>query len=164
MTLNIRRVVTGHNNEGRARITSDKIMENVVRLRSGNSGALMWVTDETPADLDGAEDPAERAMDIEPPARGSVFRILELAPGKKPFMHRTDTIDYALVLSGECVMLLDDGEEVALGAGDILIQRATIHGWANRSDEPCRLAFVLIGAKRPRELANRKEQQERELD
>ena len=164
MTLKIRRVVTGHNEEGKARIVADNVMGNVVTLRSGNSGALMWVTDATPADLDSSEDPATRAMDIEPPAEGSVFRILELAPHKKPFMHRTDTIDYALVLEGECVMLLDDGEEVALAAGDVLIQRATIHGWANRTDRPCRLAFILIGAKRPRELANRAEQQERELD
>jgi len=164
MTLTIRRVVTGHNDEGRARVLSDQTMENVVTLRSGNSGALMWVTDQTPADLDGSEDPATRAMDIEPPAEGSVFRILELAPHKKPFMHRTDTIDYALVLDGECVMLLDDGEEVALRAGDVLIQRATIHGWANRTDKPCRLAFILIGAKRPRELVEHAEQQERELE
>src|SRR5690606_39802083 len=68
------------------------------------------------------------------------------------FMHRTDTIDYALVLEGECVMLLDDGEEVALSAGDILIQRGTWHGWANRSDKPCTLAFILIGATKPKEL------------
>lgn len=164
MTLKIRRVVTGHDEQGRARVLSDQIMENVVTMRSGNSAALMWATDQTPADLDSGEDPATRALDIEPPAAGSVFRMLELAPHKKPFMHRTDTIDYALVLEGECVMLLDDGEEVALGAGDVLIQRATIHGWANRSDAPCRLAFILIGAKRPRELDNRTEQPEREID
>jgi quercetin dioxygenase-like cupin family protein len=144
--------VTGHDDNGRARVKLDRVMDNVVELRSGNRASLMWVTDDTPADCDAEEDPAYRGMDIEPPERGTVFRILELMPGKQPYMHRTDTIDYALVLSGECVMLLDDDEEVALEAGDVLIQRGTWHGWANRSDRPCRLAFVLIGATRPRAL------------
>jgi quercetin dioxygenase-like cupin family protein len=64
-------------------------------------------------------------------------------------MHRTDTIDYCLVLEGECAMELDDGKEVSLKAGDILVQRGTWHGWANRTDKPCRLAFILIGSKEP---------------
>lgn len=152
MALKIRRVVTGHTPEGRARVKQDDIMDNVVVLRSGNSGCVMWATDDAPADVNTDEDPAYRKMDIEPPALGSVFRVLELAPGKEPYMHRTQTVDYALVLSGECVMLLDDGEEVTLKAGDVLIQRGTNHGWTNRSNEPCRLAFVLIGATAPKEL------------
>jgi len=155
MTLEIRRVVTGHDEQGKACVERDEIMTNVVQMRSGNQAAVMWVTDDAPAAVDGDEDPAQRALDIEPPERGNVFRMLELAPGKKPYMHRTDTIDYVLVLLGECVMLLDDDREVALRAGDVLIQRGTWHGWENRSDEPCRLAFVLIGAEHPRALRDR---------
>jgi quercetin dioxygenase-like cupin family protein len=128
-------------------------MDNVVELRSGNRASLMWMTDDAPADVNSDEDPAYRSIDIEPPERGTVFRVLELMPGKQPYMHRTDTVDYALVLSGECVMLLDDDEEVVLRAGDVLVQRGTWHGWANRSDQPCRLAFVLVGANAPKELS-----------
>jgi quercetin dioxygenase-like cupin family protein len=155
MTLSIRRVVTGHNENGRAVVKLDALMDNVVCLRSGNSASVIWVTDDTPVDLDQSEDPAQRSMDIEPPQRGSVFRVLELAPGKAPYMHRTDTLDYAVVLSGECVMFLDDECEVTLRAGDVLIQRGTYHGWANRSSEPCRLAFILVGAKTPAALVGR---------
>jgi quercetin dioxygenase-like cupin family protein len=149
MTIKIRRVVTGHDAEGKAIITSDDVMGNVATLRSGNSNALLWVTDDTPADIEGSEDPSTRGMDIEPPARGSVFRMLELAPGKSAFMHRTNTIDYAVVISGKCTMLLDDEAEVDMSAGDVMVQRATWHGWANRTDEPCQIIFILIGSKTP---------------
>ena len=62
-------------------------------------------------------------------------------------MHRTDTIDYAICMSGECVMILDNELEVEMKAGDVMVQRATWHGWANRSDKPCQIAFILIGGK-----------------
>ena len=87
-------------------------------------------------------------MDIEPPHGGSVFRILELMPNKEAYMHRTDTIDYAIIMSGECVMLMDDSE-VEMRAGDVLVQKGTWHGWANRTDTPCRIAFVLISSNPP---------------
>jgi mannose-6-phosphate isomerase-like protein (cupin superfamily) len=87
-------------------------------------------------------------MDIEPPERGSIFRVLELTPGKEAYMHRTDTVDYAIVMSGECDMLMDDSE-VHMVAGDVMVQRATWHGWANRTDEPCRIIFILVGGKSP---------------
>jgi len=77
------------------------------------------------------------------------LRIIELAAGKQAFMHRTDTLDYCIVLEGECAMKLDDDAEVVLSAGDILIQRGTWHGWENRGQGPCRLAFVLIGGEAP---------------
>ena len=149
MTLNIRRIVTAHDDEGNAIVGSDEIMSNIKPLRSGNVQSLIWVTDDTPAEVDGDEDPGTRDMDIEPPERGSVFRVLELKPGKDAYMHRTDTIDYAIVMSGECDMILDDGAEVHMSQGDVLVQRATWHGWANRSDEPCQIAFILIGSKAP---------------
>lgn len=146
MSINIRRIVTAHDEEGRAVVGDDKVMTNVKQLRSGNYQTLIWVTDDAPAEVDG-DDPAARDMDIEPPERGSVFRILELVPGKEAYMHRTDTIDYAICMSGECVMELDDGAEVDMKAGDVMVQRGTWHGWANRSDKPCQIAFILIGAK-----------------
>ncbi len=143
--MNIRRIVTGHDADGKAVVIKDGALQSK-KLRSGNTNALIWVTEETPADLSGDSDPAERDMDIEPPANGSIFRIIEVAPGKEAYMHKTDTIDYAVVLAGETVMLLDYSE-VHMRAGDVMVQRATNHGWANRSDAPCRIAFVLIGAK-----------------
>ena len=148
MTINVRRIVTDHDASGKAVVSSDKIMDNLRSLRSGNTDSLLWVTDDSPAEIEGAEDPAYRTMDIEPPARGSIFRIVELKPRKEAYMHRTDTIDYAIVMSGECVMVLDDRVEVPMKTGDVLVQRATWHGWANRSDTPCRIAFILIGSKR----------------
>ncbi len=149
MTLNIRRIVTDHDSEGRAIVGVDEVMTNVHKLRSGNIQTLIWMTDDTPADIEGDEDPSARKIEIEPPARGSVFRILELAPGKDAYMHRTDTIDYAICMSGECDMLLDDDAEVHMSAGDVMVQRATWHGWTNRSSEPCQIAFILIGSHPP---------------
>ncbi len=149
MTLNIRRIVTDHDSEGRAIVGVDEVMTNVHKLRSGNIQTLIWMTDDTPANIEGDEDPSARKIEIEPPARGSVFRILELAPGKDAYMHRTDTIDYAICMSGECDMLLDDDAEVHMSAGDVMVQRATWHGWTNRGSEPCQIAFILIGSHPP---------------
>ena len=77
---------------------------------------------------------------------GTVFRIVEYEPGVAPRSHRTDSIDYAVVLSGEIDMELDDGV-VHLGPGDVVVQRGTIHNWVNRGTVPCVIAFALIGAK-----------------
>jgi quercetin dioxygenase-like cupin family protein len=77
---------------------------------------------------------------------GTVFRVVEFAPGVAPRVHRTDSIDYAVVISGEIDMELDDAV-VQLKAGDVLVQRGTIHNWINRGFEPCVIAFVLIDAK-----------------
>lgn len=148
MTLNVRRVVTAHDADGKAVISSDAVMTNVDQLRSGNFNSLIWVSDDSPAEVGGAEDPALRTMDIEPPERGTIFRILELSPGKEAYMHRTDTVDYVIVMSGECDMVLDDSR-VHMRAGDVMVQRATWHGWTNRGSRPCRIAFVLVGAKTP---------------
>ena len=150
--MEIRRVVTGHDEDGKAIIVKDENMGNVKVMPSGHKGCVMWVTDDTPAPVSGAVsgdgDPALREMGIAPPPRGNVLRILELAPGKA-FMHRTDTLDYCIVLAGVCAMKLDDDDEVTLSAGDILVQRGTWHGWENRGDTPCRLAFVLIDGEAP---------------
>ncbi|MDH5748463.1 MAG: cupin domain-containing protein [Rhodospirillales bacterium] len=149
MALKVRRVVTGHDGAGNAVIVKDGIMENVIVMPSGSSAALMWATDETPGPVDGDDDPSGRKLGIAPPEGGSAFRILEVAPGKKAFMHRTDTIDYVIVMKGESVMLLDNGNEVQMQEGDVMVQRGTWHGWENRSSQPCQIGFVLISAKPP---------------
>lgn len=150
MTLNVRRIVTGHDEDGNAIVSHDHVMTNINQLRSGNMESLLWVTHTTPAEVEGVEDPSEVPMDIEPPTTGSVFRVLELQPGKEAYTHRTDTIDYAICMSGECDMELEKGVEVHMKAGDVMVQRATVHGWANRSGEPCQIAFILIGGKEPK--------------
>ncbi len=99
--MEIRRIVTGHDQDGKAIVTSDAIMTNVKVMPTGHKGCVMWVTDDTPAAVSGDADPALREMGIAPPPRGSVLRILELAAGKQAAMHRTDTLDYCIVLKGE---------------------------------------------------------------
>jgi len=148
MAINIRRIVTSHAEDGRAIVGTDKLMDNIQQLRSGNFETLLWVTDSTPADVNGG-DPTATPRDIEPPETGSIFRILELIPGKEAYMHRTDTIDYAICLSGKCEMYLDDGHKIDFNAGDVMVQRATMHGWANPFAEPCQIAFILIGSNSP---------------
>lgn len=148
MTLEVRRIVTDHDDDGKAIVSSDALMTNITQLRSGNHQSLIWVNDATPARLDDDTDPANRDMDIEPPGNGAVFRVLELAPGKQAYMHRTDTIDYAVVMAGECDLLLDDSE-VHMQAGNVLVQRGTWHGGANRGAEPCQIVFILIDAVAP---------------
>jgi quercetin dioxygenase-like cupin family protein len=106
------------------------------------------VTDESPAAPAGSADRAAREIGIPPPRNGSIFRVVDFPPGAKGEMHRTPSIDYAVVLEGEIDMLLP-GAEVRLHAGDVLVQQATEHGWENRSATNCRIAFVLIDAKAP---------------
>jgi quercetin dioxygenase-like cupin family protein len=107
---------------------------------------VVWTTDTAPADNSGDFDGARRKVATTCPG-GTVFRIIEYSPGVTPRMHRTDSIDYAVVLSGEIDMQLDDGTEVHLRAGDVLVQRGTIHNWINRGTAPCVMAFTLIDAK-----------------
>ena len=80
-------------------------------------------------------------------SNGTIFRVLELPPGYPAHMHKTETVDYVIMLEGECDMILDDGAEVHMNQGDFMVQRATWHGWVNRSDKPCRIVFVLMDAK-----------------
>ena len=148
MTISIRRLVTSHTTDGKAVVGADNLMNNVQQLRSGNYETLLWVTEGSPADVNG-EDPTATPQDIEPPKTGSIFRLLELVPGKEAYMHRTDTIDYAICLSGKCEMLLDEDDKVIFKQGDVMVQRATMHGWANPFTEPCQIAFILIGSNAP---------------
>ncbi|HZD20400.1 MAG TPA: cupin domain-containing protein [Burkholderiales bacterium] len=123
MSLNVRRVVTDHDERGRSKVVLDERCTNVISRRAGHESCVAWT---------GAD--------------GAIFRVVEYQPGVAPRMHRTETIDYAVVISGEIDMQLDTGA-VHLRAGDVLVQQATLHDWVNRGTEPCRIAFVLVPAK-----------------
>jgi len=145
MALQIPRVVTGHDASGRAVVKIDEVAKNLLSSRPGATAWVVWTTEGFPADNTGEEDAGLRKTGTTLD-NGTVFRILELAPGVTPRNHRTDSIDYAVVMSGEVDMELDD-TTVHLKAGDVLVQRGTIHNWVNRGTEPCVIAFVLIAAK-----------------
>jgi mannose-6-phosphate isomerase-like protein (cupin superfamily) len=145
MALQIRRVVTGHDATGRAVVKIGEITKNLVSSRSGATSCVVWTTQGFPVNNDGEEDEGLRKTGTTLD-NGTVFRILELAPGVSPRSHRTDSIDYAVVMAGEVDMELDD-RTVHLKVGDVLVQRGTIHNWVNRGTEPCVIAFALIAAK-----------------
>ena len=168
-----RRVVTGHDTKGKAVVLIDGAAPNAkLRKATGLTSTLLWVTEESPAELSGSEDGAAREIGVAPPPGGSIFRVVDFPPAadfgvvdnaamlremgigagqgdaRYATMHRTKSIDYAVVISGEIDMLFDDSE-VHLKAGDVLVQRGTNHAWVNRAKENCRIAFVLIDAKEP---------------
>jgi mannose-6-phosphate isomerase-like protein (cupin superfamily) len=169
----VRRVVTGHDAQGRAVVAMDGPAPNVLHRPSRPGVALtdLWATSDPPtARADG--DPVDRPVVLPPPPGGTVFRIVQFDPEdpralaradgraafadlgaaghavasqRHPYMHRTDTVDYAVVLRGSITMLLDD-EDVELSAGDVVIQNGTNHAWSNRGQAPCLMAFVLVDA------------------
>lgn len=145
----IRRVITGHDSKNIAKVIIDGPATNTKTPRDGVSSTLMWSTDEMPADIavgEGVEDMGARILGTAPPQNGSRFIVMEFAPGIASEMHRTETIDYIAVLSGEIDMDMDQST-VKLKAGDIMVQRGTNHAWVNRSKAPARLAIVLLDAK-----------------
>ena len=173
MTDPVRRIVTGNDAGGRSSIVEDGAPPAVITVpeRPGYVVSNVWVTDETPAAIDNP-DASTGHRGILPPGNGTILRVIDYPPepetreefeemaratfraiypdvahdpGEAPHagMHKTETVDYAIVLAGEITAVMDDGETV-LKAGDILVQRGTNHGWANRSGKPCRIAFVLI--------------------
>ena len=144
MAAQIRRVVTGHDDRGKAIVESDEITE-LTSLRPATNGRVMWTTQGFPVDNTGHDDTSGRATGTTL-ANGTVFRVVEFAPGNAARVHRTDSIDYAVIVAGEIDMELDDGV-VHLKAGDVLVQRGTVHNWVNKGSQPCRIAFILIDAK-----------------
>lgn len=114
-------------------------------LRPGQEGRVIWATGQVPADNLDPEDGAGKACGTLLPD-GAVFRIVRYAAGATGRMHRTESLDLAVVMSGSVTLELDGGSEVTLGQGDVLVQRGTAHKWVNRGTEPCTIAFVLIGA------------------
>ena len=145
MSLKIRRVVTGHDDQGRAKVLIDENVSNVISSRPGANSSVIWTSTGFPMNNDGDLDPSHKpiATTID---NGAVFRVVSFGPGVAPRNHRTDSIDYAVVISGEIDMELDNSS-VHLKAGDVLVQRGTIHNWVNRGTSPCTIAFILIDAK-----------------
>jgi mannose-6-phosphate isomerase-like protein (cupin superfamily) len=167
-----RRIVTGHDAQGKAVVLFDEAL--TAAQRGGNGITLFWVTSEFPVDASSSADRAKTPVAVPPPANGTIFRVVDFAPanphaspvdhvailramGLDPATqgyarhantHRTKTIDYAIVLEGEIDMLLDEGE-IHVKAGDVLVQQATNHAWVNNGDKPCRIAFILIDAQMP---------------
>ncbi len=144
MGLSFRRVVTGHAVDGRAVVKIDD-MPQPNSGRSGHEAAVVWTTEGFPVDNGSDEDGAAREV-ATTHTNGTVFRVISYGPGVAPRNHRTSSIDYAVVISGEIDMELDGGS-VHVKAGDVLVQRGTIHNWVNNGSEPCVIAFVLIDAK-----------------
>jgi hypothetical protein len=170
-----RRVVTGHNAEGKSVFVSDSPTPHVFQRKPGSAIVMeLWETRATPADNRGNADAIARDFRLPPPKNGSVFRVIEYPPDSERLkalaaeragaddgsgwmtaadkgnprhlgFHKTNSVDYAIVLSGEIYALMDEGE-VLLKAGDVLIQRGTNHAWSNRTEAPCIVAFVLIDA------------------
>jgi mannose-6-phosphate isomerase-like protein (cupin superfamily) len=170
----IHRVVTGLD----ANNKSTTLFDSRVTLevgKSGNPGAVLWITDSYPLGF-SQQDTAQRPIGIQPPANGTVIRVVEFppiddaklakmdpnfmmkvvgdnapsrgVPVSNPLMHRTRTVDYGIIMSGEIDMMLDD-KTVHLKAGDVVVQQATNHAWLNRGKEPCRVMFVLMDSKQP---------------
>jgi quercetin dioxygenase-like cupin family protein len=146
-TPNIRRVVTGHDEAGRAVVTIDETCTHFQQGRPGGFVCNIWTTETTPADNSSAVDGGLREGKFTMIENGTVFRILDFRPGIQARSHRTDTIDYITVLSGQIDMELEPGgEEVHLKAGDVMVQRGTVHNWINRGTESCVMAIVLVHA------------------
>ena len=148
MAFSIRRIVTGHNEQGRAIVAMDNVIASRPgRFDDGTHVQEYWQTDSLPPRQDGGDAVAERTP-VTPKRDGSILRMLHIPPGAKgDELHRTATLDYFLVMDGECDMTLDDGKFVNLKKGDTVVMRNTMHGWRNRSDRMCLLFEVLIDAR-----------------
>ena len=171
----IRRVVTKLDPSGKAVVMLDE-RTKLAAPRPPNLVANIWVTDKSLPDFSWTDDRGKTKIGLVPPKSGTVFRVVDFAPEpeavarmdvntmqkvvgaegtprkgvapRHPMMHRTRTLDYAIIMSGEIDMLLDEGE-VHLKAGDVVVQQATNHAWVNRGREPCRIAFILMDSQEP---------------
>ena len=152
MSTKVRRIVTGHDANGNAVVTYDDVLASGQGMRPGASACVVWTTDSSPANNDGDFDGATRKAGTTLPG-GTVFRVITYQPGVAPRRHRTSSVDYIAVLSGELWMELDGGVEVHLRQGDVMVQRGTVHNWVNRGTVPCTIACVLVDAK-PAHKAN----------
>jgi mannose-6-phosphate isomerase-like protein (cupin superfamily) len=175
MIWRVRRVLTGHDSEGRSTFISDGLAPNVKEMKPTFPGLALtdlWETNAAPASNEGMADAAERPVRLEPPKNGTIVRIVEFPPDRTrpadsdsragfkaigaghaqdrhssdPMMHKTATVDYIIVLKGEIYAVMETGEKL-LKAGDVLIQRGTMHSWSVRGDEPCVVAAILVSAK-----------------
>src|SRR5215831_12562521 len=170
----VRRVVTALDASGKAVVMIDE-RTKLTAPRPPNYAANIWVTDKSLPDFSATADRGKTKIGLVPPKSGTVFRIVDFVPDwqgeqpsdmnhmmkivgteapkkglppRHPMMHRTRSLDYAIIMSGEIDMLLDDSE-VHLKAGDVIVQQATNHAWVNRSGKPCRVAFILMDSQEP---------------
>jgi quercetin dioxygenase-like cupin family protein len=144
----LRRVVTGHDTNNVAKVLLDTVVPSQDTGRSDAQVYAVWNTPATPADIaigESIEDRGALKHVTPPPKGGSRFTIIDYPPGNKGNMHRTESIDYVIVMQGEIDMDMD-GSTVKLKAGDVMIQRGTNHAWFNRGTEMARIAFVLVDA------------------
>ena len=145
----IRRVITGHDSNNSSKVITDGPATNKKYPRPGAVATLIWVTDEMPVNMsvgEDFEDMGARILGTAPPMNGTRFVIHDIPPGSSGTMHRTETIDYVIVIFGEIDMEMDDSK-VSLKAGDVMVQRGTNHAWVNRGTEFARIAFVLVDAR-----------------
>ena len=140
----IRRIVTGHDGQGKAVVWKDGAATNRFSAVDKIVSTLVWSTDATPFDYTGDEDMGARKLGIQPPPGGTRFSVIDIQPGNAPYMHRTDSVDFVVCLAGEIDMHLDGEAVVKMAAGDVMVQRGTNHAWVNRGRVPCRLAVVLV--------------------
>jgi quercetin dioxygenase-like cupin family protein len=139
-----RRIVTGHDASGKSVILSDTPSPKTTDIGTAAFHEI-WVTEAMPAQIPADEsEPTDRPIRVGPPANGVMIRFTDMEPGAESPMHRTETLDVGIVLEGETWLLLDDGSETRVGPGDAVVQRGTNHAWANRSDRPVRMVFVLV--------------------
>ncbi|HEY9530583.1 MAG TPA: cupin domain-containing protein [Burkholderiales bacterium] len=174
MIWRVRRILTGHDAEGRSTFIADALAPNVKEMASMPGLALtdLWETAGAPASNAGDKDAAARPVRLEPPKNGTLLRIVEFPPDSAwrqgadareafksigaghakdrtsadPMMHKTSTVDYIIVLKGEIHAIMETGEKL-LKAGDVLVQRGTNHSWSVRGNEPCVVAAILVNAK-----------------
>jgi len=170
----VRRVVTKIDSSGKAVVMLDGQVQ-LTSFRSPNPASEMWVTESSPPDFSWTADRGKTKVGLVPPKNGTIFRIVDFVPTtqkiesmdintmmkvvgdhapvkglppRHPMMHRTRSVDYAIIMSGEIDMLMDEGE-VHLKSGDVVVQQATNHAWVNRSGKPCRVAFILMDSREP---------------
>jgi quercetin dioxygenase-like cupin family protein len=155
MTLKVRRIVTGHDEFGKGIVVSDEKLTAVSRGMGPNiSGCEIWSTDSMPVDNSTEADASQRAGFVKKynyvrSGQGTTVRITEWAPGHAIFPHRTETLDYSILLSGEIDVELDGGEVVHMKAGDVIVMRGITHCWKNKASVPAVTAFILIDAEAP---------------
>lgn len=183
----IQRVITGHDESGKAIIISNGPLVTVTEIKAipGTVFHEVWCTAQTPAHIGNTPDPSVGALSLPPPKSGTRIRFVDIPPDTEdflkggaaimneaftqigdagastvtsnsphPLMHRTESIDYGIVIEGELTLVLDDSE-VELRPGHVVIQRGTNHAWANRSGKPCRMLFVLIDGEYESEIATK---------
>jgi quercetin dioxygenase-like cupin family protein len=141
----VQRVVTGHDADGRAVFKSEDFSPTKLIPTGDASFLLMWTTATVPADNNDETDGRARDAGVTLNG-GSAFRIVDMLPGQESPMHRTNSIDYGIVLSGEIELELEDGHKKRIGENGVIIQRGTNHLWRNPTERVCRIAFILVEA------------------